>query len=60
MPKNPHPNLNVKWLEAEEVQRRASFCVGDMVDFTLDRQFPMVIILFMSFLEISTLDTRRS
>jgi SAM-dependent methyltransferase len=46
--------------EAEDVQQRVTFRVGDMVDFTLERQSPMAIIPCLSFHEIGTAEAQES
>ncbi len=46
--------------EAEDVQQRVSFVIGDMTDFTLDRRFPMVTIPCLSFHEIGTAGAQES
>ena len=46
--------------EAEDVQQRVTYHVGDVVDFALDAQFPMAIMPCMSFHEIGTLEARES
>lgn len=46
--------------EAEDVQQRVTFHVGDMADFALETRFPMVIVPCFSFHELATLDAQES
>ncbi len=46
--------------ESQDVQQRVAYHVGDMADFALDRQFPMVIIPCLSFHEIGTAEAQES